>query len=503
VYERLEEDPQQSEIVLRRMERFFGIGGLCDRYERRGDHLVQFHDIADLVTDTVPTVSREIVVRRFLFSAKVDWFGRHGPRRTIEQLIDLDCSFAPRGRYSLRPSYIRVEASPELVRAPRSVWARWLKAQGWPVPPELETVARGRAGNRPPAGYDPVWISFDEGVRRVMRAAACDQCEAIKGVVAACRDGKVASRYGNTHEPIESVSWVRASIVTGYRVEVHGYVLVAIVPRANEIFAAPREMLGPTSPDDGVPRVDRAWSYPPIELCREDIERLWPSEGVMALSMDRPPDWGFWRHVPNVTLPEGVALSLNIDPRRLRPNRYSWRAGQARFDEGPEFENRLLLAQRCLGDTLPALNAVASGYLGYDPLVILRHFSAWASSVGWQIPHELASLKGESVERPSGAPNPDPDEQLTLPEQVLSAPYSTGLPGRPSSWSLIEAEFQRRYASGERHAGKVGESSTEWARILTAWLCAAHPKAVVSTEKTVRNKLSGLLRELATAAPKA
>jgi hypothetical protein len=378
VYERLEDDPQQSEIVLRRMARFFGTGGLCDRYERRGDHLVQFDDIADLVTDTVPTISREAVVRRFLFSAKVDWFGRHGPRQTIEQLIDLDCSFAPRGRYSLRPTYIRVEASPEIVRAPRSVWARWLKAQGWPVPPELETVARGRAGDRPPAGYDPVWISFDEGVRRVMRAAACDQCEAIKGVVAACRDGKVASRYGNTHEPM---SWVRASIVTGYRAEVHGYVLVAIVPRANEIFAAPREMLGPTSPDDGVPRVDRAWSYPPIELCREDIERLWPSEGVIALSTDRPPDWSFWRHVPNVTPPEGVALSLNIEPRRLRPNPNSWMAGKALFREGPEFEKRLLLAQRCLGDTLPTIDSVASHYLGDDPVVRLRDFAAWARSI--------------------------------------------------------------------------------------------------------------------------
>jgi hypothetical protein len=110
---------------------------------------------------------------------------------------------------------------------------------------------------------------------------------------------------------------------------------------------------------------------------------------------------------------------------------------------------------------------------------------------------------GDPAERPNGAPNPDPDERLTLPEQVPLPSYGTGLPGRPSSWSLIEAECRQRYASGERHAGKVGDSSAEWARVLIAWLRKAYPKSLVPTEKTVSNKLPGLLRELATAARKA
>jgi hypothetical protein len=135
------------------MARFVGAGGICEAYERRGDKLLQFHDIANLITDTVPAVSRDAVVRLFLFSVKTDWFGRHGPRQTIEQLIDLDnFQFSPRGKYFLRPSYLRVEDSPEYMRASRSVWARWIKARGWRVPPELkyqspsETVAGGWAG---------------------------------------------------------------------------------------------------------------------------------------------------------------------------------------------------------------------------------------------------------------------------------------------------------------------------------------------------------------------
>jgi len=71
------------------------------------------------------------------------------------------------------------------------------------------------------------------------------------------------------------------------------------------------------------------------------------------------------------------------------------------------------------------------------------------------------------------------------------AVYRTGLPGKPTSWHLLEMECRRRYAAGECHP-KVAE----WARVLIAWLRSAHPSAPPPTEKTARNKLSPLLREL-------
>jgi hypothetical protein len=68
----------------------------------------------------------------------------------------------------------------------------------------------------PYAGYNPAWISFDASVCHVMRAVACDQGEAIKGIAKACEDGRVASRYGNTHETINPVSWRRLAVRKGY-----------------------------------------------------------------------------------------------------------------------------------------------------------------------------------------------------------------------------------------------------------------------------------------------
>jgi len=129
---------EPHEFPLRRAARFFRDGGICERYERRGDHLVQFHDILNLLPDKVLGLSQDAIIRSFLFSAKNHWFGRHGRRQTIEQLIDLDdFSNAPPSMYSLRPSYIRVVTYPRGMRARRSVWAQWLQAQGWPVPAEL------------------------------------------------------------------------------------------------------------------------------------------------------------------------------------------------------------------------------------------------------------------------------------------------------------------------------------------------------------------------------
>jgi hypothetical protein len=127
-----------NDIALRRADRFFGVGGLHDRYEQRGDHLIQFVEIVAYLA--AAGLKRGIVRDQFLFSVKHGFFGRHGERRTIAYLLDLD-SFNARlpGHYSLRPSYSRVEEHPGSMRARRSIWAQWIEARGWPVPPELKT----------------------------------------------------------------------------------------------------------------------------------------------------------------------------------------------------------------------------------------------------------------------------------------------------------------------------------------------------------------------------
>jgi hypothetical protein len=82
-----------------------------------------------------------------------------------------------------------------------------------------------------------------------------------------------------------------------------------------------------------------------------------------------------------------------------------------------------------------------------------------------------------------------------------AAVYHTGLPGRPTSWQLIEAECRRRYAAGETYQQKGLESPAAWARGLLAWLQERHPMAPLPKDKTLTNKLSPLLHELTAGRP--
>lgn len=114
---------------------------------------------------------------------------------------------------------------------------------------------------------------------------------------------------------------------------------------------------------------------------------------------------------------------------------------------------------------------------------------------------ELSDFKDWLAER---SPNATESAAHTVSRDVESMQasgeiYSTGLPGRPSSWSLIEDEFKRRWTAGERHkvTGDDGrELAREWASVLRSWLNSEHPKAAKPTEKTIRNKLGPILRKL-------
>lgn len=122
---------------------------------------------------------------------------------------------------------------------------------------------------------------------------------------------------------------------------------------------------------------------------------------TMILAADRTPNWRIWLHVPTAKLHECVALSPNIDPNKLQISPTSWMAGKRMFSEGQAFKDRLFLAERSLGRTLR-----------------LGEFAAWAASVEWDIPSELASLADVSGRSGEPALAPDPNERLTLPEQV-------------------------------------------------------------------------------------
>jgi hypothetical protein len=67
--------------------------------------------------------------------------------------------------------------------------------------------------------------------------------------------------------------------------------------------------------------------------------------------------------------------------------------------------------------------------------------------------------------------------------------YRTGAPGRPSSSQLVEAELDRRAASGIRSS-----SATKEAEYLAGWLKITHPLAPQMSAKTILNKLRDKIR---------
>ena len=116
---------------------------------------------------------------------------------------------------------------------------------------------------------------------------------------------------------------------------------------------------------------------------------------------ERAPDWRIWRNLIVAKLYECVALSLNIDPRKLRHNSLAWMTGGPGrppvhvFDEGQAFKDRLFLADRSLGNALWPVNW-KQYTRGADPVVKLAVFAGWARSCGWEMPVELFQLTGDA-----------------------------------------------------------------------------------------------------------
>lgn len=121
------------------------------------------------------------------------------------------------------------------------------------------------------------------------------------------------------------------------------------------------------------------------------------------MQVDRKPKWDKWRHVPDVRIWEAVALSLNIEPAKIKHSKDGWMADTHLFDEGEEFRDRIFIAGRNLGGSGKALNptAIVMGSPA-DSSVSLPAFAQWACSIDWGIPAELNAIgqsRGEESEK--------------------------------------------------------------------------------------------------------
>jgi hypothetical protein len=56
----------------------------------------------------------------------------------------------------------------------------------------------------------------------------------------------------------------------------------------------------------------------------------------------------------------------------------------------------------------------------------------------------------------------------------------------------VEREVRRRFTLDDQAPMKTAE----WARVMLEWLRREHPNAPPATQKTLRNKLAGLLWQL-------
>lgn len=113
------------------------------------------------------------------------------------------------------------------------------------------------------------------------------------------------------------------------------------------------------------------------------------------VAADTSPDWHYWRQMPHVVLWKAVALSCNIEPRqeRLADSEY-WincvRLGHAeKVDRYRGFHDRLDIATARISEL-----DVASVNIGEANAVQVKlpDFAAWALSMQWDIPQQLADI---------------------------------------------------------------------------------------------------------------
>ncbi|MCY0388246.1 hypothetical protein OVY01_13560 [Robbsia sp. Bb-Pol-6] len=111
---------------------------------------------------------------------------------------------------------------------------------------------------------------------------------------------------------------------------------------------------------------------------------------LLDAAQARQPKWAKWDHVPEVELWAAVALSFDVEPERVQRVDKDYDGGPPKFGEGDEFADRMFIARANLSVN-PKL-PVRSITMGNQDRCTVRveDFAAWAISVKWEIPEQLA-----------------------------------------------------------------------------------------------------------------
>jgi hypothetical protein len=120
---------------------------------------------------------------------------------------------------------------------------------------------------------------------------------------------------------------------------------------------------------------------------------------------DRTPDWGVWRWICEFQLWQLVALSLNIDPHKVKTNDDSWYGTPLIFDESQEFHDRLyvLCASAARG-----MLANPRSYMSFRTFAGLLHRFAWVPPEMLAMAEEHDPRKQETPTSPEGNAHVEP-----------------------------------------------------------------------------------------------
>lgn len=146
------------------------------------------------------------------------------------------------------------------------------------------------------------------------------------------------------------------------------------------------------------------WRGSPLKGEREGTYKV-------ATKQDRTPDWDVWRHIPDVRLWEGVALSLGIEPTKVKFSPHAWMAAPAELppDESEDFKKRLMVSAANFGKALIP-TAIVLGKV-FQSKVALVQFIQWAKALPWMMPAELEAM----ADKTSGHATPQVSSALAIP----------------------------------------------------------------------------------------
>lgn len=104
----------------------------------------------------------------------------------------------------------------------------------------------------------------------------------------------------------------------------------------------------------------------------------------------RTPNWKKWKLIPNAKIWEIVALSLDIEPTKVKIKSLSWmagsHAGKPIFEESPEFLNRIEIITANAGASTLLKPFTDTLEISSSCELNISDVGVWANSIGWELP---------------------------------------------------------------------------------------------------------------------